>query len=126
MDGEFISLAGPDTKQKWTQLPDVDSGPIVFAFESVRPTAAPPVAAAAPTQGAQALKRINLVDPKRQVSRKHATLRYEPDSDTFTIQDHGSTGLMGHGGNGVFANRLKVQRGARTPITAGTELVIGG
>ena len=131
MDGEFISLAGPDTKQKWTQLPDVDSGPIVFAFESVRPTAAAPtqVAAAAPTQVAQAgqaLKRINLVDPKRQVSRKHATLRYEPDSDTFTIQDHGSTGLMGHGGNGVFANRLKVQRGARTPITAGTELVIGG
>jgi hypothetical protein len=70
---------------------------------------------------------LPLLDPKNQVSRrhlcqvsrKHATLSYLPESNTFTVTDHGSL-------NGVFANRLKIQPRSLTPIAVGSELVIGG
>ena len=55
-----------------------------FAFRFERPHTAP------------------LVDASQRVSGRHAVLRYARQSDTFSIEDTGST-------NGVFSNGLKVR-----------------
>ena len=53
------------------------------------------------------------------VSRKHAVIEYDHESDTFTVKDLGSC-------NGVFANRRKLAERTTTPIAVGTELVFAG
>jgi pSer/pThr/pTyr-binding forkhead associated (FHA) protein len=127
LDGNTVSLGDPSASKQLAQLPEADTGPFVFVFEStavsqaapVTPGAAASTAAASTAAAAASGSQLAIPDPKVQVSRKHCTIAYLPESDTFTVTDHGSL-------NGVFANRKKIQPRSRTPISVGTELVIGG
>lgn len=119
-DGNTVSLGDPKTTKQLKQLSEADSGPFVFVFESMSVAKSPGMpAATSSTREHESITTLQLPDPKSQVSRKHATLTYLPESNTFTVTDHGSL-------NGVFANRLKIQPRSSTPVSVGTELVIGG
>ena len=64
-------------------------------------------------------QRILITDPACEVSRNHCELTYQPESDTYVIEDVGSM-------NGVFVNRVKLARKVRVPVSAGSEIVVGG
>eukprot|EP00617_Octactis_speculum_P018652 CAMPEP_0185751904 /NCGR_PEP_ID=MMETSP1174-20130828/10674_1 /TAXON_ID=35687 /ORGANISM="Dictyocha speculum, Strain CCMP1381" /LENGTH=490 /DNA_ID=CAMNT_0028429093 /DNA_START=56 /DNA_END=1528 /DNA_ORIENTATION=+ len=54
-----------------------------------------------------------------QVSRRHCELRFNPTSMTFHLRDLTSM-------NGVFVNRVKLQRDVFVPVAVNSEFIFGG
>ena len=110
-DGQLLTLGGPDSR---VASPESALQPLDFTLQLSGEMA---LSASAAT--IKRVAHIGLHDPTLQTSRQHCTLHYSAVSDSYFVEDQGST-------NGVFLDRMKIARNVRIPCAVGCELAIGG